>query len=306
MLKTYEATFKEDSDGVFSISLVNDPATQEVFIALSKQTEVKLAEVDKEQRILMGLVLQPDQLIYRKNEETGEEFNIVFREDTIKELSHNFFKSGFQLNSKLEHDEPIKGITVVESWLVENSAIDKSANFGMSYPKGSWMATMKVDSDDIWNNYVKTGKVQGFSVDAMVDLKEVNFKSNIKMAEDKNGYFRVGLNKNGKTKIRTIHQLVAIEFLNHIPNGHLIHVDHIDGNESNNNINNLQILTAREHVTKTFLGKKTSSKYTGVSLNKASNKFQARIVINGKAIHLGVFKNEHDAHLAYQNALKQL
>jgi len=208
MLKTYEAFFKTDSDGVFSISLVNDPATKETFIALSDQKEIKLAEVDKEQRILMGLVLQPDQLIYRK--QGGEEFNIVFSSDTIKELSHNFFKSGFQLNSKLEHEEPIKGVTIVESWLVENSNIDKSANFGMNYPKGTWMATMKIDSDEIWNDYVKTGKVQGFSVDAMVDLKEVNLKSNIEMAEEKTSFLdqlkvmfaEVGLVKKEKEEVK--------------------------------------------------------------------------------------------------------
>tara|TARA_R110000803_G_scaffold76454_3_gene141107 strand:+ start:7639 stop:8979 length:1341 start_codon:yes stop_codon:yes gene_type:complete len=180
-MKTYEATFKEDSDGVFAISLVNDPATQETFIALSKQEEIKLAEVDKEQKILMGLVLQPDQLIYRN--QGGEEFNIVFSSDTIKELSHNFLKSGYQLNSKLEHEAPIKGVSFVESWIVENPKVDKSTNFGMEYPKGSWMATMKC-SDEVWNDYVKTGKVQGFSVDAMVDLKEVNLKSNITLMED--------------------------------------------------------------------------------------------------------------------------
>ena len=183
-MKTFEAKFKESSDGVFAISLVTSPATQENFIALSEQKDiVQLTEVDKEQRILMGLVLQPDQLIYRKQDDV--EFNIVFSADTIKELSHNFFKSGFQLNSKLEHQEQIEGVTFVESWLVENSDIDKSANFGMKYPKGTWMATMKVDNDDIWNDYIKTGKLKGFSVDAMVDLQEVNFKSNINMSTEK-------------------------------------------------------------------------------------------------------------------------
>ncbi len=177
-MKVYEATLKPNSDGVFSISLVNDPATTETFIALSKQSEIKLAEVDKEQRILMGLVLQPDQLIYRK--QNDEEFNIVFSADTIKELSHNFFKSGFQLNSKLEHEEPIKGVSIVESWLIENSKIDKSTNFGMEYPKGTWMATMKIDNDEIWEDYVKTGKVQGFSVDAFIDLEEVQLNRNQK------------------------------------------------------------------------------------------------------------------------------
>ena len=183
-MKTFEAKFKDNSDGVFAISLVSAPATGEHYIALSEQEKiVTLSKVDEEQRILMGLVLQPNQLIYRKQDDT--EFNIVFSEDTIKKLSHNFFKSGFQLNSKLEHDTPIEGVSFVESWLVENSDIDKSANFGLSYPKGSWLATMKVDNDQIWEDYIKTGKLKGFSVDAMVDLQEVNLKSNIKMSEEK-------------------------------------------------------------------------------------------------------------------------
>ena len=185
-MKTFNAKFKKGGKGVFAISLVKTPATEETFIAMSKQEElIKMAKVNEEQRIVMGLVLQPQQLILREDPTTGEQFNIVFSADTIKELSHNFFKSGFQLNSKLEHNSPIKDVTFVESWIVENSEIDKSANFGMNFPKGSWMATMKIDNDDIWNNYVKTGEVEGFSVDAMVDLEEINLKSEVKMSENK-------------------------------------------------------------------------------------------------------------------------
>ena len=185
-MKTFNAKFKKGGKGVFAISLVKTPATEETFIAMSAQEEmIKMAKINEEQRVVMGLVLQPEQLILRQDPESGEKFNIVFSADTIKELSHNFFKSGFQLNSKLEHNSPIKDVTFVESWIVENSDIDKSANFGMKFPKGSWMATMKVDNDDIWNNYVKTGEVEGFSVDAMVDLEEINLKSELKMSENK-------------------------------------------------------------------------------------------------------------------------
>lgn len=183
-MKTYQATYiPNKTDGVFGISLVENPAMEGLFIALSEQTEVKLAEVDKEQRILMGLVLEPNKPIYRN--QNGEEFNIVFNEDTIKELSHNFFRAGYQKNSTIEHDDKINGVTFVESWIVEDSKNDKSNVFGFSYPKGSWVATMKVDSDEIWNDFVKTGKVKGFSVDAMINLEEINLKSEIKMAEEK-------------------------------------------------------------------------------------------------------------------------
>jgi len=182
-MKRYEGKYNKKSKGVFAISLVNAPATEETFIAMAKQEKiVKFAKVDEEQRILMGLVLQPDQLIYRVDED-GNEFEMFFSAETIKDFSQNFFQSGFQLNSKLEHDEPIEGVTFVESWLVEDPKVDKSAAFGLEYPKGSWLVSMKVDNDDIWNNYIKTGELKGFSIDGMVELEEVNFKSNIQMSK---------------------------------------------------------------------------------------------------------------------------
>lgn len=182
-MKRYEGKYNKKSKGVFAISLVNAPATEEMFIAMAKQDKiVKFAKVDEEQRILMGLVLQPDQLIYRVDE-NGDEFEMFFSAETIKDFSQNFFQSGFQLNSKLEHDETIENVTFVESWLVADPKKDKSAAYGLSYPVGSWLVSMKVDNDDIWNNYIKTGELKGFSIDGMVELEEVNFKSNIQMSK---------------------------------------------------------------------------------------------------------------------------
>jgi len=182
-MKTYQAVFNElTTKGVFGISLVDSPAMESKFIALRKHQEIKLKEIDKEKRILMGLVLEPNKDVYRN--QGGEEFNIRFDEETIKNLSYHFFKSGSQKNSTIEHTDKIEGVTFVESWLVENTKTDKSALYGFSYPVGTWVATMKVDDDDVWNNYVKTGKVKGFSIDAMLELKEVNLKSNINMASE--------------------------------------------------------------------------------------------------------------------------
>jgi len=182
-MKRYEGKYNKKSKGVFAISLVSAPATGEHYIAMAKQDKiVKFAKVDEEQRILMGLVLQPEQLIYRVDED-GNEFEMFFSAETIKDFSQNFFQSGFQLNSKLEHDETIENVTFVESWLVADPKKDKSAAYGLSYPVGSWLVSMKVDNDDIWNNYIKTGELKGFSIDGMVELEEVNFKSNIQMSK---------------------------------------------------------------------------------------------------------------------------
>jgi hypothetical protein len=182
-MKTYLAQYDPlKNKGVYGISLVENPAMEGLFIALSKDEPLQLKEIDKEQRILMGLVLEPNKPIYRN--QNGEEFNIVFNEQTIKDLSYGFFKNNNHGNSTIEHDvkQNIQGVTFTESWIVENPKIDKSTNFGFEYPKGSWLAVMKVDSDEIWNDYVKTGKVQGFSIDAMLSLEEVNLKTNIEMS----------------------------------------------------------------------------------------------------------------------------
>ncbi len=182
-MKTYQAKYNPlTNKGVYGISLVENPAMEGLFIALSKDEPLQLKEIDKEQRILIGLVLEPNKPIYRN--QNGEEFNIVFNEETIKDLSYGFFKNNSHSNSTIEHDidQNIKGVTFTESWIVENPTNDKSNNFGFSYPKGSWVAVMKVDSDEVWNDYVKTGKVQGFSIDAMLSLEEVNLKSNIEMS----------------------------------------------------------------------------------------------------------------------------
>lgn len=179
-IKTYKGVYNPAKNtGVYGISLVRNPAMEGIAIALAEaQVEVKFATVDTEQRILMGLVMEPDKPIYRNQD--GHEFYVTFDADTVKELAHGFFRGGFHKNSSIEHDDAsrIEGVTFVESWLVSDPEKDKSANFGFSYPVGSWMATMKIDNDQVWENYVKTGKVQGFSIDAMVSLEEVPNENN--------------------------------------------------------------------------------------------------------------------------------
>jgi hypothetical protein len=117
------------------------------------------------------------------------------------------------------------------------------------------------------------------------------------------GYLILGLYKNEIRKTFQIHQLVAITFLNHMPNGRKIVVDHINANKLDNNIKNLQILTFRENLSK---DKKGSSKYTGVYWCNKSKKWISKIMINGKSKYLGSFKCELKASLVYQNKLKQL
>lgn len=151
----------DDVSGIEAISVVESPAIEEDFIALKNQ-EFKLAEVDKEKRILMGAALVPNKPIYRRSGE--DEYYIYFSKDTVRKASELFFIKGNQNNSTLEHNMPLTGLTAVESWIVEGEK-DKTRHYGLDVPVGTWMVSMKVHNDDVWNNYVKTGKVKGFSIE---------------------------------------------------------------------------------------------------------------------------------------------
>ncbi len=152
----------KDAIGVEAISVVSDPAIESDFIALNSQ-EIKLAEINKEKRLLMGALLIPKKPIYRRNKD--DEYYIYFSKDTIVKASQMYLQNGNQSQSTLEHKQELKGLTLVESWIVEDKDKDKTALYNLDVPVGTWMGSVKVENDDIWNDYVKTGKVKGFSIE---------------------------------------------------------------------------------------------------------------------------------------------
>jgi len=178
-MKIVELILDEDQDasGIEAISIVENPAIEEDFIAL-KSDEIKLAEVSKEKKILMGALLIPNKPIYRKNGE--DEYYIYFSKDTVLKASQMYLTKGNQNNSTLEHQHELSGLSLVESWLVEDEVHDKSRKYGMNVPVGTWMGAVKVNNDKIWNEYVKTGKVKGFSIEGYFADKMERPKESIK------------------------------------------------------------------------------------------------------------------------------
>jgi len=148
--------------GIEAISVVENPAIEEDFIAL-KSEEIKLAEINKEKRILMGPLLIPNKPIYRRKGE--EEYYIYFSKSTVEKASQLYLMNGNQSKATLEHQHSINGLTLVESWLVEDEVHDKSRKYGLNMPIGTWMGAVKVNNDEIWNDFVKTGRVKGFSIE---------------------------------------------------------------------------------------------------------------------------------------------
>jgi hypothetical protein len=152
---------KDFKSGISAMSVVESPAIEENFISLAKH-EIELKEVDAEKRILMGAALIPNKKIYRRNKE--EEFYIYFSDKTVRQAMELFFINGNQSSATFEHKNAIKGMTVVESWLIEDEKMDKSNLYGFNLPKGTWMISMKVDNDEVWQQ-VKDEKIKGFSIE---------------------------------------------------------------------------------------------------------------------------------------------
>lgn len=146
---------------------------------------------------------------------------------------------------------------------------------------------------------------ENYQVSSFGRVKNTKFNKEILLkAKTTTKYLTVNLYKDNVKKTRNIHQLVAIAFLGHNPNGCKLVINHINFNSFDNTLENLEIVTSRENGNKKHI--KSSSKYTGVSWCKKSKKFRSVISINNKNKYLGIFENEIDAHNAYQKALKEI
>ncbi len=167
-IQTIDLEIKNElEDGIFAISLVENPAIEENWIALSKE-QIELKVIDDERRVVVGFALVPDKEIYRKQKVNGEmkEFNIRFSKETVAKAGELFMKNLNGKNFTVEHERPVQGVSVVELWIVEDTKNDKSNIYNLK-PKGGELVVMsKIYNDEEWER-VKSGKVKGYSIEAM-------------------------------------------------------------------------------------------------------------------------------------------
>ena len=153
----------EDNSGIEAISLVEFPAIEENFVALSKH-KIELKTMDEEKRLVVGLALVPDKKIYRNN--GGFEYNITFSKDTVRKASEKYLKSLKIHNATIEHEMEVDGVYLTESWIVEDVDKDKTALYDLDAPEGAWAVSMRIENDEVWED-VKAGKYLGFSIEGI-------------------------------------------------------------------------------------------------------------------------------------------
>lgn len=147
--------------GVYAISVVEQPAIGVDFVALSEQHNVKFKEDFR--GLLYGALLIPDQLIYRRNEDTNEEYYVKYSKDTIRAIAYNYLKQANQNNATVEHAKVVDGVSLVETWIIEGEN-DKSKNFGFDLPEGTWFGCMKVENEEV-KQQIQNKEVLGFSIE---------------------------------------------------------------------------------------------------------------------------------------------
>lgn len=197
-LKKYRVV--PSTSDVFAVSLVDEPAVDSSFIALSKQhTPMDFKIHNEEKRMLYGVALRADYPIYRRYGD--EEFYLTFDKNAIERLVNKFMSNYGQRNFTIDHMEPAEGIVITESWIVKDVKNDKANALGLeNFSEGSWIIGTKINNDEIWQS-IKDGRWNGFSIESWIDMEEIeefkkiNKENKIEMAEVKKSKFEEMIDK---------------------------------------------------------------------------------------------------------------
>ena len=156
--------------------MVQDPAIEVNYVALSKEKPLQILLEKEDKHIIVGCALVPDKPIYRRDGD--EEFYIQFSKETIEKLAHNYLANDRVYSFSTDHKDVADDVYIIETWL-KTSENDKSKDYDLDVPIGSWMVMAKVENDEIWNR-IKEGELQGFSIEAFVNLDEIKLNKNNK------------------------------------------------------------------------------------------------------------------------------
>lgn len=161
---------KKQDVGVFAVSLVEKPAIKRLFVKFADEAEKVVVKfsVDNEKHIITGPFMIPNQRIYRSAGSVGmeEECMVYFSEESVRNASEQFLAQNFTNNVTLQHESATEGLTLAQSWIIDDPEHDKATLYGFSdLPKGTWMGSFIVNDDEVWAKIVD-GTYAGFSVEA--------------------------------------------------------------------------------------------------------------------------------------------
>ena len=165
--KIVELVIADDSQelAIDAISLVSAPAIEQDFVFFGKEkNNLTFAKVNEEKKCLISPALIPNKQIFRYDPNTDSEYYVYFSPETVKKASELYLKHNNHHKATHEHNERVSGVLTVESWIIEDTKKDKSTLYGFSLPKGTWMVSLKISNQDLWDK-IKAGELKGLSIE---------------------------------------------------------------------------------------------------------------------------------------------
>jgi len=166
----------EEVFGVKFISIVDDPAIQAGFTALSAQEQVstsgivQLSEVDEERQIVTGPAMIPDLPIYRPADSSHPSgpYYMQYSKRTVEAIAHRFMKQSRGHFIDVQHNlKKLEGAYLVESFIYDKKRGVLPAKSDRAHKDGTWFVSVKIDNESAWKALVKGGLVTGFSIYGM-------------------------------------------------------------------------------------------------------------------------------------------
>jgi hypothetical protein len=174
-LPIFRATIENEECGMFTISLVDYPATESDFLAFKDEKELVRFKVENEDKhIVRGLVMAANMLIYRFSPTFGE-YYITYEPETIRLMAEKYLFDGNQNNVDLMHDgNLVDGVNMVQLFIkdAENGINPKGFE---DYADGSLFAEFQVHNEEVWSQ-IKEGNFKGFSLEGYFGVEPVEFK----------------------------------------------------------------------------------------------------------------------------------
>ena len=172
MKKVFYINIDDELTGINAISLVESPAVEKDFLCFSKEKETVKLNFDNAKRVISGVVCLADTPIYRYNKKYGE-YYVVFSKETIQKMVEKFAKMDLFKSVNLQHDDTkfVDGIYMFESYIINKERGINPVEFS-DIPDGSWIASYKVENDELWGEIINGNKLNGFSLQGLFELEE--------------------------------------------------------------------------------------------------------------------------------------
>jgi hypothetical protein len=171
-LPIIELTLEELEQGIDATALVENPAIQRNWMAFKEHKSYEFKTHNEDKRILAGALMVADFPMYRNM--NGKEFFVKFSSETIEQLADRMVLNNKLTAFNFEHDAKKELADMhIQQFFIINTELGVNTPIGFEeLPNGSLFAFVKVNNEQVWNDYVKTGIVKGFSIEGNFATKE--------------------------------------------------------------------------------------------------------------------------------------